>query len=63
MDDLEPDLHVSEPRCPQCNGRLLLKDEIEPMCATGVKLDEWGCPQCMSGVYIDTAGKKEESDG
>ena len=58
MAEQEANLKVAEPTCPQCSAKLLLKDQLRPM-GSDVALDEWECPRCMSGVYIDTTRTKK----
>lgn len=58
--DPQADLKTAEPKCPQCGGKLLLKDELQPMGTKDGLLDEWECPRCLSGVYIDPTGHSEK---
>jgi len=39
------------PNCPTCEAALVLVDRDQP--ASEIWHDEWECPRCDDGVYID----------
>jgi hypothetical protein len=46
--------HIS-PDCPQCGTRLMLSDVLEQpsIGSDDIWYDEWQCPACRDGVYMD----------
>jgi hypothetical protein len=50
-----------DPRCDNCGDELVLLDELEGRMGEEVWHDEFTCPQCRDGIYLDLPpqGNKE----